>query len=162
MNNLLQAGGHQLIKIKDNKIIKPTRLGEVEFYKEYLPKYPELCEFVPKYYGFDLIGDIRDLFTDKEYQIITEKKYDYYIELENLLDMSRDIKLILDVKLGSIHWRKNELEKTIENCKLRNKNSTTTKYGFRLDGVIYDNQRYTKEEYRNMTIMQIVNMLYKF
>ncbi len=159
MNNLLQAGGHQLIKSNGTSIIKPTRQTEVEFYKNYLPKYPELHNFLPKFYNSGLIEEKKALFTDDEYKIIIEKKYNYYIELENLLDGFENNTYIFDIKLGSIHWKKDTPEKEIESCKLRNKNSTTGKYGFRLDGVIIDNNKYTKDHCRNMSIDKIIDVL---
>ncbi|AYV77127.1 MAG: hypothetical protein Barrevirus13_16 [Barrevirus sp.] len=157
MNNFVCIGGHQIIKIKDSRIIKPTRKSEVVFYKELLPKYHNLQTFVPKYYGYGLTNDIKELFSEEEYDLILKKKYDHYIELDNLLINMTDY-AILDIKLGKIHWPKNTPQKEIENHKIRNIKSTTLTHGFRLDGALVNNKIWSKEECRNMTINMIIDI----
>jgi len=155
---MLQAGGHQLLKSKDGFIIKPTKLEEVEFYEKCLIRYPQLSRFVPKFFGSGLTSDIKNMFTTSEFATIEEKKYTHYIKLE---DLSKTKCSILDVKLGSIHWKSDALLSVIENHRIRNRESVTNTHQFRLDGAIIDNKHYHKDDCRNMTIKQITEMFGK-
>ncbi|ARF09732.1 hypothetical protein Indivirus_2_111 [Indivirus ILV1] len=159
MINLSQAGGHQLIKPLDKKIIKPTKYDELEFYRDYLPKYQELHNCIPKFYGGGNIDEVKNMFNDDEYNLIINKKYEYYVILENLIDNNK-IDSIIDIKLGSIHWKKNTSINEITEHKLRNVNSLTEQYGFRLDGIINNTVKYMKENCRNMKIQQIIDIIY--
>lgn len=154
---MLQAGGHQLIKLKDGLIIKPTKLSEVEFYKIYSKKYESLYDFIPKFYGYGLTSDIISMFTNEEYSNIIKKGYTHYIILENLL--KKIDKNIIDIKLGSIHWKSDATHEIINNHKLRNELSTTERYKFRIDGYVINNISSDKDTCRNMTIEEITNIL---
>jgi len=154
---LPQAGGHQLLKVKGTSVIKPTKLSEVEFYKTYLPKYPQLHKFLPKFYSYGLTSDIKDMYTQDEYNMIQTKQYTHYIELENLV-LKNNVDII-DLKLGSIHWLSTATQKDIDATKTRNKLSIIDNYKFRLDGAIVDNVKYEKELCRNMTIREVTNVL---
>lgn len=151
--SLPQAGGHQLLKIRDTPVIKPTKQSEVEFYKDYLPMYPELQEFLPKFYGFGLTKDIKEIYTNDEYNLILEKGYTHYIELENLA-MGRFIDII-DIKLGSIHLKSDARLEEVRDNVIRNRFSIIHAYKFRLDGAIINHTKYHKEECRNMNINQV-------
>lgn len=152
-----QAGGHQLLKIRDVPVIKPTKLSEVEFYRDYLPKYPELQEFLPKFYGYGKSQDIKNIYTNTEYKLILEKKYTHYIELENLV--KNGFVDIIDIKLGSLHLPSWATLKEIRANLIRNRCSIMHPYKFRLDGCIMNHLHYHKEECRNMDIEQIEDIL---
>jgi len=144
------------MKLKDGYLIKPTKLSEVEFYSVYLKRITKLSKFLPKFYGSGLTTDIKDMFTETEYQTILEKKYTHYIMLENLITMPMNI---IDLKLGSVHWRSDASEETIRNHKVRNQLSIIEKYKFRLDGAIIDQSTYHKDDCRNMPIEKITNII---
>ena len=153
---MLQAGGHQLMKLQDGFIVKPTKSSEVQFYQTYLNRYPSLSKFVPKFHKTGLTSEIKHLFTTVEYKTIIEKKYTHYIALENLTPTSMNV---IDLKLGCIHWRSDASTESIENHKNRNRLSITNRHKFRLDGAIIDNITYHKEDCRNMTIDDVKSII---
>ena len=128
-----------------------------------LPKYKGLQNLAPKYYGYGLTEDIKNLFNLKEYTDILHKEYKYYIVLENVTQYSLNI---LDLKLGKIHQNilsfsqgilsSKRMEKRMEKeeKELKNKNSLTVKENFRIDGVLLSSYgiNYDKETCRNMSI----------
>ena len=105
--NIIQAGGHQLLQVRDTPVIKPTKLSEVEFYRDYIPKYPELLDLVPKFYGYGLTKDIKDMYSEAEYNLILEKGYTHYIELENLIGHNKFVDIVNNGTLdagGQSRW----------------------------------------------------------
>jgi len=164
-----QAGGHNLIKHRDGVIYKPTKKMEYIFYAELLSVYTELSEFTPKFYGggtIDAIIGIPLLFTDDEIRLIREKKYTHYIKLENLLasDTTTASKtasgIVLDIKLGTIHWKTTTNSKKIKAMKLRNTNSVIDQMRFRLDGYIakLTGKHMFKEECRALSKTQVLDV----
>lgn len=153
---MLQAGGHQLMKLKDGYLIKPTKLSEVEFYSIHLKQYIELSKFIPTFHGSGLTCDIKDMFTETEYQTILEKGYTHYVMLENLTTVPMSI---IDMKLGSVHWRSDASEELIRNHKTRNSLSITEKYKFRIDGSIINQSTYHKDDCRNMPIEKVIEII---
>ena len=158
ITNIIQAGGHQLLKVRDTPVIKPTKLSEVEFYRDYIPKYPELLDLVPKFYGYGLTKDIKDMYSEAEYNLILEKGYTHYIELENLIGQNKFVDIV-DIKLGVIHCKSTASLIEIREHLFRNRFSIMSKYKFRLDGAIMNYTKYQKEECRNMNIDQVESIL---
>ncbi len=99
------------------------------------------------------------MFTEAEYQTIIEKKYTHYVVLENLITAPMNI---VDLKLGSVHWKSDASQESIRNHKIRNQLSITEKYKFRLDGAIVNRSTYHKNDCRNMPIERVTNILSNF
>ena len=156
---MYQAGGHQLIKTDGDCIIKATKLSEVEFYLEHMNKDSLLYDFAPKLYGYGLIDTIKEIFSDTEYNTIIEKEYTHYIKLENIIKSVDNAHIIIDIKLGSIHWVSTTGLNKVDECKKRNAKSTTLVHKFRLDGYISNNIIYHKEMCRNMDISAIKTLI---
>ena len=154
---MIQAGGHQLLKIKGNNVVKPTKRREMEFYIEVLPRLPELQEYVPNLYGFGDLEKVKRLFTEEEYDFCLFKNYNCYIELENLVN--NNVRSIIDIKLGSVYWKSDEEKSIIDANKEKNKCSICNEYKFRLDGYIINNVKRTKEECRKMSVEQVKDVL---
>lgn len=162
---LKQAGGHQLIHKYKNLTIKPTKLSEVIFYNEIMPKYcKELKDFIPQFEGYGNISEpeIRSLFSDEEYDIIISKKYTHYIKLHNLITENENTECIIDIKLGKIHWKSTDSTETIREHQIRNANSIINKHFFRLDGfILNDSISYDKNACRNLKKKEIKELFTK-
>lgn len=171
------VGGHQLTKCReDGKIIKPTCYSEVAFYEQILPKYHGLQNLVPKYYGYGLTNEIKNIYTLNEYSTILEKGYKYYIVLENVTQYSFDEPSgegsrylqninIVDIKLGKIHHTISFSSSVCKEKRNKNLRSLTETVGFRLDGALLSSYgiKYDKESCRNMNIelvKEIVNTFF--
>lgn len=188
----IQAGGHQLIKVvDDNKcVVKPTKNKELKFYqKTLLNSCPELKPYVPKFYSGGRIENMKHLFSEAEYDIIKKKRYKRFIKVENLLNriplrtenipcdnlpkiyeepnnitiMNDSSFIIIDIKLGKIHWKSCASQENIIECQRRNLGSTMDNYAIRLDGFAAKQNgqinRLTKEECRLFTIEKIKEVL---
>ena len=162
----IQAGGHQLIKVVDDGkcIVKPTKNNELKFYQKKLQGLcPELKAFIPKFFDGGRIENIKDLFSEEEYEIITKKSYKRYIKIENLLNTSQDEFCIIDIKLGKFHWKSCASDDNIKECQKRNAGSIMNEYGIRLDGFVKKENdslvRFSKEECRVMSIEKVKEIL---
>ena len=185
----VQAGGHQLIKTDTdntynaNTVYKPTKKKELKFYKKHLNTYPELKPFLPTYYKGGRIEQLKHMVSTEEFDTIINKRYSRYVQVENV-SFSK-LKFIIDIKLGSIHWKSSASKNNVKECLCRNIDSIMSKYLFRLDGFVenvpinnnnndscgdcgdsdnndnieYKEIRYSKEECRLMSIDDIKQIL---
>jgi hypothetical protein len=160
-NPLPQAGGHRLLKKTAYvvpTIVKPTRETELTFYQN---PPTSLIPYIPRFYGGGVIEDVREHFSEAEWDVIIAKKYTHYILLENLVTEISPALSIVDIKLGSIHWKTDEDPKIIENHQTRNEKSLTASHKWRLDGAYYVCD-FNKDECRNFVIEQVDSIMMIF
>jgi hypothetical protein len=120
-----------------------------------------LKKFIPTYYGYGLIKDISHMYTLEEIKNMEQNDYIYYVKLGCILSKDEENNeniLILDIKLGSIHYESTTSYDDIQERSKRNENSIMNECQFRIDGFIHGKTLKSKEQCRNMTLEEVINI----